>query len=159
VGNIEPRKDLSTLAAACRVVDLPLVLTGHPLWGHTPPDGSVAIGHVPEDDLPALYGAATVVGYASRYEGFGLPPIEAMACGAAVVTTPVPAVVEVVGDGAATFRPGDVDDLVRILRELVADPARRTELAHRGSEAVATLSWARTAECTADVYRSVGAPV
>ena len=67
--------------------------------------------------------------------------------------------VEVVGDGAATFRPGDVDDLVRILRELVADPARRTELAHRGSEAVATLSWARTAECTADVYRSVGAPV
>ncbi len=160
VGNIEPRKDLSTLAAACRSVDLPLVLTGHPLWGHAPPVGAMAIGHVPEGDLPALYGAATVVGYASRYEGFGLPPIEAMACGAAVVTTPVPAVVEVVGEGAATFRPGDVDDLVRTLRELVADPARRT----RAGPIVAptpssTLSWARTAEQTADVYRSVGVAV
>jgi glycosyltransferase involved in cell wall biosynthesis len=159
VGNIEPRKDLATLATACRAVGLPLVLTGHPLWGHAPPEGALALGHVPEGDLPALYGAATVVGYASRYEGFGLPPIEAMACGAAVVTTPVPAVAEVVGDAAVTFRPGDVDGLARTLRELMADPARRDDLARRCSEAVATLSWARTAELTADVYRTVGVTV
>ncbi len=74
VGNIEPRKDIATLAAACRSTGVPLVLTGHSLWGHQPPVGAVEIGHVPVTDLPGLYGAATVVGYASRYEGFGLPP-------------------------------------------------------------------------------------
>ncbi len=156
VGNIEPRKDLATLAAACRDADLPLVITGHPLWGHAAPNGTVALGHVPTADLPALYGAATVVGYASRYEGFGLPPIEAMACGAAVVTTPVPAVTEVVGDAAATFRAGDVGGLAGTLRELVADPARRGELARRGAERVSALSWSATAQHTADVYRSLG---
>jgi glycosyltransferase involved in cell wall biosynthesis len=156
VGNIEPRKDIPTLAEACRAAAIPLVLTGHSLWGHQPPAGAIEIGHVPAADLPGLYGAATLVGYASRYEGFGLPPIEAMACGAAVVTTPVPAVTELVGDGAELFRPGDVDGLTETVRQLVHDEPRRIELAKRGSLRVAGLSWLRTAEETADVYRSVG---
>ena len=159
VGNIEPRKDLSTLASACREVALPLVLTGHPLWGHLPPRGTMSLGHVPGSDLPALYGAATVVGYASRYEGFGLPPVEAVACGAAVVTTPVPAVVEVLGDGVATFHPADVEGLARTLRELVADADGRTELARRGAERLSTLTWSNTAARTSDVYRTVGLSV
>ncbi len=159
VGNIEPRKDIATLAGACRSVPVPLVLTGQRLWGHQPPEGSVEIGHVPLSDLPALYGAATLVGYASRYEGFGLPPLEAMACGAAVVSTPVPAVTELVGDGASTFRPGDVDGLSRTLRELLDDEPRRRDLARLGSERVRGLSWARTAKETADVYRSLGLEV
>jgi glycosyltransferase involved in cell wall biosynthesis len=159
VGNIEPRKDIATLAEACHRVAVPLVLTGHSLWGHQAPEEVVEIGHVPTTDLPALYGAATLVGYASRYEGFGLPPVEAMACGAAVISTPVPAVVEVVGDGAATFRPGDVDGLTGMLHDLLGDESRRAELARTGAERVRSLSWRDTARGTAAAYRSLGLAV
>ena len=160
VGNIEPRKDIATLADACRRVGVPLVLTGHSLWGHQAPEGVREIGHVPTADLPALYGAATVVGYASRYEGFGLPPVEAMACGAAVVSTPVPSVVEVVGDGAAIFRPGRRRGPHRYPAGPVGDDeARRAELARRGAERVRTLSWPGTARGTAEAYRSLGLSV
>lgn len=159
VGNIEARKDLGTLAEACVQASIPLVVTGNGLWGTRAPAGVLAIGQVPDADLPALYSAATLVGYASRYEGFGLPPVEAMACGAAVVSTPVPSVDEVVGPGAATFRPGDVEGLTRTLRDLLADDDRRSELALRGADLVRSLSWRRTALATAGVYRSLGVAV
>ncbi len=159
VGNIEPRKDIATLAEACRLAGVPLVLTGHGLWGHRAPEGVVEIGHVPASDLPPLYGAATLVGYASRYEGFGLPPVEAMACGAAVVSTPVPSVVEVVGDGVATFRPGDVKGLTGTVADLLGDESRRSDLARRGTQRVRALSWENTARGTAEAYRSLGLAV
>ncbi len=159
VGNIEPRKDLATLAAACQRAAVPLVLTGRALWGNRAPAGVVEIGHVPASDLPALYGAAALVGYASRYEGFGLPPLEAMACGAAVVSTPVPAVTEIAGDAVATFRPGDVDGLASTLADLLTDRERRAELAVRGQRRVASLDWGRTAAATAAVYRTLGVSV
>ncbi len=156
VGNIEPRKDVPTLSAACRMAGIPLVLTGTALWGHVAPAGTIGIGHVPRSDLPALYGAATVVGYASRYEGFGLPPLEAMACGAPVVSTPVPAVTELAADGVELFRSGDTEGLAGMLGELLVDDARREELARRGKRLVGRLTWEDTARGTAEVYRSLG---
>lgn len=156
VGNIEPRKDVPTLSAACRMAGIPLVLTGTALWGHVAPAGTIGIGHVPRSDLPALYGAATVVGYAPRYEGFGLPPLEAMACGAPVVSTPVPAVTELAADGVELFRSGDTEGLAGMLGELLVDDARREELARRGKRLVGRLTWEDTARGTAEVYRSLG---
>lgn len=159
VGNVEPRKDLETLAAACRIAQIPLVLTGHSLWSNRAPEGTASIGHVPTVDLPALYGASTLVGYASRYEGFGLPPVEAMACGAAVISTPVPSIVESVPDVAATFTPGDVDGLARLLGEVVPDRERRRFMAEEGRRAASKLTWDEAAGQTIEVYRSLGVSV
>ena len=82
-----------------------------------------------------------------------------MACGAPVVSTQVPSIVEIVGDGAETFRPGDVTGLAATLRELLQDDPRRAELARRGLRRARALSWDKTARATAGVYRSLGLKV
>ena len=156
VGMIEPRKDVPGLVAACTAVGVPLVLTGTSLWGTPVPSSAQALGYVPRADLAALYGAAAVVAYPSRYEGFGLPPLEAMACGAPVVATRVASLPDVLGDAAAFVPPGDVDTLTAVLGEILADDARRAEMVVAGHERVCRFSWDRTAELTADVYRALG---
>jgi glycosyltransferase involved in cell wall biosynthesis len=156
VGTIEPRKDVHGAAAACREAGIPLVLVGAVRPDRTVPDGARALGFVPRHELPAMYGAATVVAYCSRYEGFGLPPVEAMACGAPVVATRVASLPEVLADGAVLVRPGDTNELASVLRDLVADDERRRELAAAGHRRAATMSWTATARATADVYRSLG---
>jgi len=156
VGNIEPRKDIVTLAEACRVLRVPLVITGQSLWSTRAPGDAIQLGYVPRAHLPALFCAATVVVYASRYEGFGLPPLEAMACGAVVVSTAVPAIREIIGEQACTFPAGDVDSLAAILRELIGDSERRRILSKEARKRVEGLSWRRVAEATAQVYRSLG---
>jgi len=152
VGTLEPRKDVAGLAAACRQAGVPLVLAGGTARGGAVPAGARALGYVPREALAALYGAATVVAYCSRYEGFGLPPLEAMACGAAVVATRVASLSDVLGNGACLVPPGAVAELAAVLRRLVADDAERQELSRAGTERAGRLTWAATATATAAVY-------
>ncbi|MDQ6949320.1 MAG: glycosyltransferase family 4 protein [Actinomycetota bacterium] len=156
VGNIEPRKDVASLAAACRQAEVPLVLAGARVGSAAVPAGGRAIGYVPTEQLSGLYGAATLVCYPSLYEGFGLPPVEAMACGAPVVATRIPALTEVLGDGAELVPPGDVAALARTLRDLFDNEERRKALGAAGQRRVSLLSWTATATATTDVYRSLG---
>jgi glycosyltransferase involved in cell wall biosynthesis len=159
VGTIEPRKDVHALAAACRTLGIPLVLAGGIGHGQQVPDGAHHLGYVDAAELPALYGAATIVAYISSYEGFGLPPVEAMACGAPVVATSVGALGEVAVGAARLVRHGDADALAAAIGDLWRDDAQRAELAASGLARARSLTWARTAATTAGVYRSLGVPI
>jgi glycosyltransferase involved in cell wall biosynthesis len=154
VATIEPRKDVATLAGACRDAGVPLVIAG--AARAAAPPGAQLLGYVPRAHLPPLYGAATVVAYPSIYEGFGLPPVEAMACGAAVVAFRIPPLEESLADAAVLTAPGDAAELADALRALFDDDDRRRELAAAGRARAGTLSWNDTASATAAVYRRLG---
>jgi glycosyltransferase involved in cell wall biosynthesis len=156
VGTVEPRKDVHLLAAACRAVDIPLVLAGGGSIGPLLPDGVIGLGYVDVADLPALYCAATAVAYCSIYEGFGLPPVEAMACGAAVVASSVGALPDVVGDGAALVTRHDVEAWAGLLRDVVHDSGHAQHLRVHGPDAAASLTWHATAQSTVEAYGRAG---
>jgi glycosyltransferase involved in cell wall biosynthesis len=175
-GYYSPRKRVDRLLAAYRRYlekgdrDVGLVLTGardvgprHPLRPLLD-DPALAgrlhpTGFVDEADLPALYSGATALVYPSTYEGFGLPPLEAMACGTPVVTSACASLPEVVGDAALHADPRDADDLAAALRRIVDDGALRADLSRRGLARSRAFSWERTARETLRVYDAVlGAP-
>lgn len=157
VGTVEPRKNVHLVAEAAKQLDIPCVLAGAGSVGPSAPPTALGLGYVDVADLPGLYAAATATAYASRYEGYGLPPIEAMACGGAVVASAVGALPEVVGDGAMLVRSQDLDDWVSALRPVLFDAETRKQLSANAIAATADLSWERTAAETIDVYRRSGA--
>lgn len=161
VGTIEPRKRIPLLAQACERAGLPLVLAGGVGDGSELPSSARHLGYVPGEDLPALYAAAAAVAYVSTYEGFGLPPVEAMACGGAVVATRVGALPEVLqGEAAAGLvPPDDVEALASALRTTVRDADHNAALRAAGLRAVGHLSWEQTAARTLEVYRGLGLEV
>ena len=147
LGTVEPRKDLPTLVAAFDALaasdkDLHLVLAGQDGWGiealTASRDRAVhrrrihRLGWVNEQQRAALLRGASVFAYPSRYEGFGLPPLEAMAVGTPVVTTTAGALPEVVGDAARVVPPLDVDALAGALADVLGDEDLRTSLVARG---------------------------
>lgn len=110
------------------------------------------LGYVPQADLPGLYSLATVFAFPSLYEGFGLPPLEAMACGTPVLTSRQTAMEEVCGEAAWLVDPHDVAEMAAGLHTLLTDASQREMLRERGRQRVKQFTWAQTAEKTAVVY-------
>ena len=156
VGSRDQRKNVAVLVTAWRRLrardpGLGLVLVGDASptaraeaagWD----DGGIRrLGRIPDADLPALYGAAAVFVYPSLYEGFGLPVLEAMACGTPVVASRRTAVPEAVGDAGELFEPTEPDDLVAVLERLLDDGDERRALRSAGLRRAGALTWERTA--------------
>jgi glycosyltransferase involved in cell wall biosynthesis len=113
------------------------------------------LGAVPERLLPALFSGATLFVFPSLYEGFGLPVLEAMACGTPVACSATPALAELVDQAGSLFDPLDVSAMAETLQELLADEGRRQGLADRGLERAAAFSWERVARATLAVYQEI----
>ncbi len=111
------------------------------------------LGPVPEADLPALYSGATLFVFPSLYEGFGLPVLEAMACGTPVVCSNTSSLPEIVGEAALTFDPLDVEGMAAKIEEALGNEALREEMRGKGLQQAAKFSWERTAQETLKVYR------
>jgi len=143
VATLEPRKNLATLADAYRRLDeeLSLAVAGSAGWGEQPAldmAGVVRLGYTPPDELPSLYRGASVVVYPSLYEGFGMPVVEAMACGVPVVASSHPSLDEACGDAAVRVDPRDPDALAGGIRTALA---QSEELKARGLEHARSFTW------------------
>ena len=117
--------------------------------------GAIALGSADEATLLALYRSAAALVYPSRYEGFGLPLVEAMACGVPVIASRASCIPEVTGDAAVLLDPDDVEGWTAALAKLLGDAGFAAALGEAGARRAATFSWRRTAEQTAAVYDRV----
>ena len=152
VGTLEPRKNLAAAQQATRRLGLELRIVGEAGWGDVRVDGWV--GRVSDERLAELYRGARCLVYPSLDEGFGLPVLEAMACGTPVVTSAGGATEEVAGGAAVLVDPRDSTAIAAGLDEAAQ---RRDELRQRGLERARAFSWAAVARATEAVYREASA--
>jgi len=157
LGNIHPRKNLSRLLDAYVLLNKKrgaapaLVWAGVPRWGsddlvgRARSAGAVVLGRIPQDDLPALYRQATMLVYPSLYEGFGLPPVEAMACGTPVVVSNTTGLPEAVGKAGLLVDPTDVVAIAGAMARLLEDAELRQSLKQAGLARAAHFTWERAA--------------
>jgi len=170
VGSVEKRKNLRGLLRAYALLrqrgeQSPLVVVGARRWKYSQilktlkeldlGKDVIFTGYVPDADLPAVYSGADLFVFPSFYEGFGLPPLEAMACGTPVVCSNAASLPEVVGDAAVMVDPYDVEGLAEAMRRVLACAGLRAELRAKGLERARQFTWERAARETIDVYRKV----
>lgn len=168
LGSNKPHKNLVRLVEAWARLQpqpMPLALAG--LWDPRFPEARLRaealglgdavrfLGSVPEPDLPALYGGATAFVFPSEYEGFGLPVLEAMACGAPVACARTSSLADIAGDAALMFDPAGEEAIAQALAQLLSTPDLRAELRDRGRERAARFSWQRAAQETLALYRQM----
>ena len=156
-GTLEPRKGLADLMDVWRSIPKPkprLVLCGSAGWGKLDLGDAEVTGYVDREQLRALYRGALAFVYPSRYEGFGIPPLEALACGAPVIATRTGAIPEFAGDAALLIDPGDRDGLRTALLRLLRDASLRRELRARGPERAMLYRWDRSAQLMMELLRA-----
>jgi glycosyltransferase involved in cell wall biosynthesis len=170
VGTVEPRKNLGALLDAWRIVKsrrpgwpFKLLIAGRHGWNCEPAEAQarkrgveadvIALNYVTYEDLPSLYRSAEALVFPSLYEGFGLPPLEAMGCGTPVIASKSPAMPEIIGDAGLMFDPSDPEDIARAIMQFHDDKQLRDALAARGLERVKLFNWRTTAEKTLGLYR------
>jgi glycosyltransferase involved in cell wall biosynthesis len=171
VGTIEPRKNLLTLVRALEEIYQTtnlrpqLVIAGKQGWltedlfsylkGVGIKERVRFTGHLSDNDLRALYSRCLAFVYPSLYEGFGLPLLEAMACGAPVITSRLSSLLETVGNAASLVPPGDFRELAQSIVRVLTDSRERDRLSQAGLQRAGEFSWERSAAATLEVYREV----
>jgi len=170
VGTLEPRKNLLVLITAFEEVagaqpasDLQLVIAGGRGWlsgpffealENSPVRSRILLtDYLQDEDLRALYSSCRAFVYPSIYEGFGLPPLEAMACGAPVIASRIPTLLETLDDAAHFFDPQNSEQLGRAIIEVTTNQDLRQRLMRAGLERVSRFSWERTAQLTVEIYQ------
>jgi alpha-1,3-rhamnosyl/mannosyltransferase len=167
VGSLEPRKNLAGLVQALKRsrTKIPLILTGWQGWGEKSWQAQlrhsdlakrvIFTGYVDDDTLGCLYSGATALIYPSFYEGFGLPVLEAMACGCPVLCSRAASLPEVAGEAALYLDPHDIDAMADAIDLLLDDAPLQARMREQGFERAATFNWERTARETLDVFQRV----
>ena len=170
VGTLEPRKNIPTLLKAfsiCKkkISGLKLVIVGQMGWKYAEIFSTLAdldltkdvifLYYVPREDLPALYNAAELFVYPSFYEGFGLPPLEAMQCGVPVITSNTSSLPEIVGERGNMVHPTDVCGLADMMYLLLSDDNQRKENIRYGLSRTKMFSWEKCAQQTQEVYDEI----
>jgi len=167
VGNYNDRKNVGRIVDACRQVsgefdDLQLLLAGS-----NPPESQLSglagefqdkitfLGYVSDEDLEALYGAADLFVYPSAYEGFGLPVLEAMACGTPVITSNTSSLPEVVGEAGLTVDPENLTELSNAIERIYTSDQLRRDMRTDGLQRAEKMTWKNTAQATCDVYKEI----
>lgn len=167
VSSLEPRKNIDLLIQALEIArtDIPLVLVGWQGWGEKPwlekaarlnsKNRVYVTGHMPDQDLRAVYTGAKALVYPSLYEGFGLPILEAMACNCPVICSNTASMPEVAGNAAILIDPARSDELAQAIETIVHDTQIRENLIQKGAYRAAGFSWHETARQTLDVFKMV----
>lgn len=171
LSTLEPRKNIRRLFEAFaklkkdKSIEHKLVIAGQKGWGNKDffsklvelgiNDDVIITGFIEEEDLPAIYSGASIFVYPSLYEGFGLPPLEAMACGTPVICSNTSSLPEVVGDAAWQVDPTDTEDIAKAMAKIIEDKSLALDLRTKGLKQAKKFDWKTTAEKTLQVYNQL----